>query len=250
MDERKQIARARPPEALTDEVRRNIFSIARGAVEDGTPDSEKMIADLSRVLGPNESSKQSQMASACAILLRAIKEPKDTEREIYTTALTKGKWSRDLIARGFAWCLTNVVETREVIDCPRIYSRFVDVVVNIPELTFLSIAKEIMARTANYLDSLMIVCEFTDEWEEDFIRVWDMIVLKQKDKPKPSINKVMEALGSARLGPFMRNVLPDLVATLMQVEFFTEDDLRKWGKENESNQRLRPFIEELAQLYP
>lgn len=250
-EEQRQIALARPPETLTEKVRRKILCIARDAVEEGFTRPGEMTGELSRVLGPNESDSQSAMASVYVILMRSIMDTKEDERTLFSTALIKGKWERSILARGLAWCLTKIIEEREVTDHVRIYSRYVDVVMRIPELNFLCVVRDVMARTANYLEALMAVCECTEEWEEDFIRVWDLLVAKQRAlKQRLGVGELMEALNHARLGSFMRNVLPDVVATMTQAGLFTEDELRGWRAEHAENSKLRTLVEELAKLYP
>ncbi|EAN92432.1 eukaryotic translation initiation factor 4 gamma 4 [Trypanosoma cruzi] len=250
VDERKLIVLARPPETLTEEVRRNIFRIARDAVEDGLPNRDWITNDLSRVLGPNESSSQSLMTSVYVILLRALMDPKESERTLFCTALERGNWERSILGRGFAWCLTKIIAERDVADCPRIYSRFVDVVTRVTELNFLCVTKDIIARTARYLDVLQVVYDETEEWEEDFIHVWDKLLVTRQAPNKVTAAESMESMSFTRLGSFLRGILPDFVASMVQAGFFTEDELRQWRQENESNPKFRAITEELTQLYP
>ncbi|KAH9598271.1 MIF4G-like [Trypanosoma melophagium] len=251
VDEKKLMALAQPPESLTNEVRCKITRIARDAVEEGMTNREWMRDELSKVLGPGESEKQSCMASVYVILLRALMDTKESERKLFATALSKGEWERSILCRGIAWCLTKIIADRDVSDCPNIYAHFMDVVVSIPELDMVSVARDVMARTANYLDALMVVYDCTDEWEEDFILVWDSLAATvRRPGDNLTVSAVMDAVGSLRLGSFMRNILPDFVAAMVREGIFTEEELRVWREANESNQKMRGLLEELAQLYP
>nr|CCC95630.1 unnamed protein product [Trypanosoma congolense IL3000] len=255
MEERRRSNNELPPTVLVEEFQQRIILIARDAAEEDMVDPGGMMSRL-KSLGRADSVFDMTDVSVYVILLRALKDSKESERKLFLTTLEKGGFERDSIARGFAWTLVKIITERYVVDCPRIYIRFVEAVWSIPTFNFICVTRDIMSRATNLLDALSAQYENENEgeWEEDFIIVWENLISagqgRRPTERKPSVDDMMQSIGSIHFGPFMCSILADFVASMIQANFFEEGELIEWRERNKNNSKMYSLVEELAEIYP
>lgn len=248
----KFAALARPPEAFNEEHARKVCSIVRDTIVDSN--WEKTKQEFSTLL-PGEAEHSCRMACFFGLMTQLCQTARESERSELVSGITNPIWEPSEVCRGVAWALTDAICKRTVEDCPKYYDRFAAVVcgplASSAHIPIQTAVKDVFARTANYLDALFPVMDGSPEWDVDFVTVWELYVkgCVEGGKNLPPIVDVLDALGSVRQTPFMRNILPDFVQTMISENLCTKDELEQWAAKHEHNTKVHELVRELKAMF-
>ena len=250
--EQKLIALARPPESLGD-VTDKARSILRDALSDGNWEQAK--TELS-ALSSVESDHICRQAGLAAVVQYLCCLSDVENRNSLATALANPIWDSAELSRGVAWATTQCIALRVVEDVPKLYERLAQLLVQqlASRVTFLSVVKDIFARTANYLDALYVVQDGSPDWDMDYVSVWELYLkaaMASKTKTIAPTGDVLDALGSVRQTIFMKNIVPDFVGAMLAEKLCTVEDLQAWCQKQAAKPgKVNELASELAEMFP
>lgn len=92
---------------------------------------------------------------------------------LFARALDAQIFDTGVLSRGLSWFLTFAISEDIKEDFPLAFTRFTNLVVNMQLLNFTCVLRDVLARTANYLDALHVELSDSDEveWEGQFVDV-------------------------------------------------------------------------------
>lgn len=250
-EDRKLMALAQPPKCFTKDVESSILSIVRDSVADGdwAAADSAILERLSK-----EADHICRQCAVYALIKKVALSAVADDRDVFSKALKNDIFSEMALTRGFSWFLTEAISTNAKEDVPMVLSRFSRCVVDCMHLTFLGLLRDVIARTANYLDALYSPLDGAEgEWEEDFVTVCGSLLdgwcsSRSDDKELHDPEKILTCIASVKQRPFMRDTAMDFISELMGHGLITETAVQIWMEANTASEKFKPFMEQLVQL--
>lgn len=224
-DEKKMMYLATPPSEFTEEDEQFCLSCAaEAATENNNWDSA--MQRISKVLKPGY---MSRMCGAYAFIKKICLTSKEEERQEYSRLMDCMRFEPSALSRGFAWFLTYCIAQDIKEDVPLVYTRLWNTIRS-SMLPFTLVLRDVLARSANYLDALSTQDESEVDQEAELVDFWTMTVqswpLNSGDPASPA--KVLEALEQVKQRQFMQNIALDCLALLLNKKFITEEAVSIW----------------------
>ncbi|CCW70023.1 unnamed protein product [Phytomonas sp. Hart1] len=251
-EDKKLFLFAQPPKSLTPEVEMQICSIIRDAIISG---DWSYAEDTLRELMPNEGNLMGITCAVFVITKKVTLSSSEDDRNLFFESLQNNLFT-PVVSRGYSWFLADAIVKNAKEDVPRVFSRFIAAILATPSLDFLVVLREIMARTANYLDVLFPSLKSADEeWEEDFIEVWSNLVSawsleRENDVELKNPIRILDCIAGVKQRTFMQDIAPDFVMELVSAGFITDEAISAWTAEKGNISKFKPFYEQIMQLFP
>ncbi|CCW63267.1 unnamed protein product [Phytomonas sp. EM1] len=251
-EDKKLLVLAQPPKSLTPEVEAQICSIIRDAtVGDDWPYAENALRELM----PNEGKLVSITCAVFAITKKVTLSNIEDDRKLFSTSLQNSIFA-PVVSRGYSWFLADAIVESYKEDVPLVFSRFIAAVLATPSLDFLVVVRDVMARTANYLDVLLTAFNYVNvEWDEDFIEVWSSLVSawsreRSNDAELRDPIRILDCIAGVKQRSFMRDIAPDFVMELVTAGIITDEAVSAWTAEKGNNDKFKAFYKQIMQLFP
>lgn len=249
-EEDKQIALAQPPPSLTDSVERNFLVIAGDASED--KDWAAATASIKQQM-PQEQEHVRRMCAVYAIIKKITQSPSEDERNALMTVINGEIFEKNDISRGYSWYITYAIAMNYKEDYPRVLSRFGHAVAQTTKLDIIDVTRDVLARTANYLDALFIPFEGDDvQWMEDFEETSSILCKEWRqahegDKTHSTF-VILDALAAVRQRQFFKDIAADFLTELIDSEFLNHAEILQWLEKNSGNEKFAQLRDELQGL--
>lgn len=258
-EEKKMIALATPPQAFTPQMEESFVGSIRSALEEGNTseswsETHRLMKDTFKEI--NEPEHVAKMCAAYAVIKHMCLTSRDEERQLFTAVLNNTECFDDTsyLSRGFSWFLTYAIAQDLKEDCPRLNDRFKDSLMATTSMTFPVVLRDVLARTANYLDALSTHDETDFDHQASLADVWSSVVskwrvLRPEEDVKPE--EVLQALEGVKQRPFMRAIAPDCLVALLNGGFLTLESVKLWQervKQSKTKEAQKVLMEQLTDL--
>lgn len=257
-EERKLMALATPPQALSDEIEKDFLSFVRDAHIDGSWDAaSNSIKECMKKCAVNEHT--TAMCAAYAVIKKICTTNDANDRALFTDSLNQCPcFDTSASSRGFAWFLTYAIVQGLQEDNPNLHKRFREALMSTKTMTFCVVLRDVLARTGNYLDALSTRDETELDQQNELVNLWSSIVCSWKEhRPEEEVRPmaVLEALKDVKQRPFMQDIAPDCLAELLNGGWITAEVVREWVKKAEeanpkAKEALKVLVGQLKDLVP
>ena len=251
----RQATLAQPPSTFDEEpAKLIILNKVRECWEEGSKgDWERLVKTDLATMSTGESEHVNRQGCLYVVSTALGRSSDESASKMLLSVLCKPAWDATDLSRGLAWCITGAIASRLTEDCPKFLHRIADCISAIsianPKLSFVVVVKDVFARAANYLDAIQGKWDYMTEWDCDYIRTWELFVgkvLADSKQSIPSIQNILDSVGSIRQSNFMRNIVPDFVGVMLANKLCSLDDLHQWCAKQATNAKVKQLVEELA----
>lgn len=240
-EEKRIVALATPPQALTEEVEKLFLSSLRDSMTDGL--WEETIKTIKEKLQPTVPEHVGAMCAAFSVIKYICVTSDAEEREFFTKALNKCEcFDASVVARAYSWYLTHAIINGLKGDYPKVYDRFREVLMKTESVTFCMVLRDVLARTANYVEALSRHDESELEQQEELVDMWSAIVKHWRTcHPKEEVDPhaVVETLKEVKQRNFMQDIAPDCFVELLNEKFLTIDAIQAWISTAEDPSKMK-----------
>ncbi|CAD2213223.1 MIF4G domain containing protein, putative [Angomonas deanei] len=249
-EELKSFNLAQPPKSITPAIEDAIIRAAQ-AYTDG---DDSLKATITQCF-PDDDLVTACMATVYIIAKKIVKVSDEKLRATLTKCIFNTKiWDESHISRGYSWCLAEAITCNLREDYPHAYIRFAALVSKTRCLTLAQATRQVIIRTANYLEALLVPLEGDEgEWEEGFLDAWgEFLTAWTKNRPNEVKEEdLLDAIGSSRAKTIFKDVMPDFIDELMQSKIITNGVLKRWAKKNfDKKDKVQTLFDYLAEFNP